>query len=936
MTRPIRHRHSHSPSAGRRRTCLRCARNERSDDGISLVEVLVAFVILMIAIVPLSYMLDSAVADAAGARQREAALQLADSWIEILSNSTPPLYTNPDGTQTVITNSPQPAQTPAGVAAPISNLAGTTYTVLANYTEQPVNSGSGQTETGQSDLCTTGTPPSPSHPGVIVLQVTVTWDNGNETLTDSTNIEYPQPGVQTDGYLAITVSTTNSLADVNGNTSAVRLGSIPVTLTDISVTPNTYVGPLYPDDNGCIFAQLPTGTYNIAVGQPATAGAHALNNYTGTPPFVTSSGVQTDTVLNQQVQVISATYASLNVFDEGINSTVTYGSSTAVDDGVECPGTSVITCVTTGNGSSTASAAWGGSGSAWSSTTIPTVTRLASVACTTAAKATCVGVGYSGTGSTASGVIETTSSSFSSPTSDPVPTGVTDISQVTCPTNNGCYALGTQVLLGVPTPVLLAGAVGQTAPNADKWAIITAPGTTFTSLSSIACPSSLVCELSGMGIVGVQPASPGILRLAGDPAGLATTPTWTPTITADTLPNPDYLTSVGQITCPSATTCEVLGVGTSASATAPTILTGAITATGTWSYEIHFHLPTTGTTAVTGISCAGTTCVAIGSNTTTPVAPVIWEGSLTGTNHSWTLTAITPSLAAVSASAVSCGTPATGDSADCAVAVTTSSSTAPGQIVDASLSSLGSWTWNSVTIPGATAVNYFSGVGCEAAATSAQATCAAVGATANGPIIATTANGPAGTWSISTPTSSQGTLPLPGSSVNGIPLETQQGSAGVWTTQVAAVTGQSNASSLPVLFPEQNGYSIVAGDCGLEATTGDTNTFGVNVNPGGTANAIVPLGVLPLEVLTPITGAPLAGAVVKITATTTGCLGDSYTMPTSGPDGLTRSAVPYGQYSYTVTPATGTPTTGVLAVGASAVSVGASTFYLPGPGQVTG
>ncbi len=122
----------------------------------------------------------------------------------------------------------------------------------------------------------------------------------------------------------------------------------------------------------------------------------------------------------------------------------------------------------------------------------------------------------------------------------------------------------------------------------------------------------------------------------------------------------------------------------------------------------------------------------------------------------------------------------------------------------------------------------------------------------------------------------------------------------------------------------------------MEATTGDTNTFGVNVNPGGTANAIVPLGVLPLEVLTPITGAPLAGAVVKITATTTGCLGDSYTMPTSGPDGLTRSAVPYGQYSYTVTPATGTPTTGVLAVGASAVSVGASTFYLPGPGQVTG
>ena len=49
-----------------------------------------AFTILMVTMVPIGYLLDSTVAAASQARQKEAALQLADSWMEILSNSSPP------------------------------------------------------------------------------------------------------------------------------------------------------------------------------------------------------------------------------------------------------------------------------------------------------------------------------------------------------------------------------------------------------------------------------------------------------------------------------------------------------------------------------------------------------------------------------------------------------------------------------------------------------------------------------------------------------------------------------------------------------------------------------------------------------------------------------------------------------------------------------
>jgi hypothetical protein len=152
------------------------------------------------------------------------------------------------------------------------------------------------------------------------------------------------------------------------------------------------------------------------------------------------------------------------------------------------------------------------------------------------------------------------------------------------------------------------------------------------------------------------------------------------------------------------------------------------------------------------------------------------------------------------------------------------------------------------------------------------------------------------------------------------------------------------------LYPQQSGYSIAAGDCSAEGsyvdTLGSVAATGVNGTfsavPGSTPTATVPLGILPLDVLSP-TGVPVAGARVTLAATSyippvlpattpTACTADSYTMPTTGPDGLSRTAVPFGLYTATITSGA-TTTTVQLMVGLSTVTtmIGTTTTQYPLP-----
>ena len=866
---------------------------------MTLVEVLVASIILLITMIPMGVLLTNVTSAATGARQRQAALQLADSWVEILSNSQPPT----DATGSVLTNTPRTPVAPPGVQAPPSTLANTAYAVTAGYTENLVSDPNGT----QSDLCTAGEPPSPSHPGVIQLKVTVTWNDGASSVSVTTEINYPKPGLQTEGFLAINL-TNNGQPDVLGNLATDRLLALPVSITQVTGSPVLSPNPLvlYPDGNGCIFAQVPVGTYDVAVGQPTQGVPKTFADYTGAPPFVTTSGSTTDTQVGQVVTVTAEQTVQLGAFDEGINGALTYAGASAVDRGVACPATPSIQCVTFGDGASGASTAWGGATSQWSTATLAAGTAINQVDCTGSGSPTCVGVGNAGT----TGLIVTTRAGFNATSADAVPAGVTDLTQLVCPSASGCYAAGTSTT----GPVLLAGEVGN---NADLWTVVAHPGITVTAIHSLACPTSSTCELSYAGSGG----APGVLRLDGDPAALFGNPSWTPTLTSDTLPG--VVTSVGTLNCSSPTTCLATAVGDLASPGDPTIINVGVAASGpsTWTTELAFP---TGASSVTTLSCASSTCVAIGTATG---APAVWTGSLSGLGDTWSQSnAIPTNIVAVTG--VACGYPTDGDSAACAVTGVSNSASASGALLYGSQTN-GSWAWNQATTPANDTIQYYLGVSCMSPPGPGNTTCAAIGATAGGPVVLSAANGPGDTWNDETPS------PMPGAVVVGIPVETAPSGTSSWTTQVPqGVT--PNATVIPnVLYPQANGYSLVGGDCPAEATSASTSNL--NAAPGGTATGTVPLGLLPMQ-LFGSNGAPVSGAIVTITSLT--CPGaDAYNLPPTDATGVTVDSIPYGSYSYTVTQGSSavahtavTMNVGVNSVQLQLTSGGPwTTYYLPTP-----
>jgi len=877
----------------------------RSDEAVTLIEVMVASVILLVTMIPMGMLLTSASSAAVQTRQRQAALQLADSWVEILSNSQPP--THSDGS--VITNSPSTPVAPAGTQTPPTTLAGTTYTVTANYVESFVNG------VGQSDFCSAGQPPSPSHPGVIGLKVTVAWGGSAPHSTSiTTDINYPKPGLQTEGFLAVNL-TNEGEPDILGNTPTDRLQSIPVTITQVTGNPvlNPSSFTLHADGNGCIFAQVPVGTYTIAAQQPTAGTPATFAGYTGTPPFVSTSGATSELVTNQTVNVTAQTTVQLDAFDEGITGKVNYGGASAVDAGVQCPAAAGLTCITTGDGPTGATGAWGDASAPWTTGGLPPGTHVNQVACTTSGNPTCVGVGYGSGG----GIIVSTPSTFSAPTYDTVPAGVTDLTQVVCPSGRGCYALGTTAA----GPVLLAGYVNQS--GGDVWSVVDPPSPTFTSIGSIACPTSTTCELSYLG----PGAVPGILRIDGDTDNLASNPSWTPTFTADLLP--PSVTSVGTLTCPTSDTCLAVATGDHASPGDATVIDAPIAGSGASIWENESTFPT-GVTAVTGISCLATTCVSIGTDAG---APAVWTDDITTSPDNWVqANGIPTSVTAVTS--VACGTPGSGDTADCVIGASTPSLTSAGQLLEGSLTNTnGGWAWNFASQPAGVTVQYVLSVACANPASS-SGTCAAVAATSGGPVILAAPAGPSSAWVNSTPAS------LPGATVTGIPLETAPSGTSSWTTQVSA-GHPTNASLLPnVLYPHAGGYSLVAGDCPSEATS--TSTASLAALPGGVATSTVPLGLLPLR-LVDSTGAPVAGATITLTTITPpSCPNgtDAYSMPVTDATGTTVTSVPYGTYTYTVTlGGSATAHTSVtITVGISTVQVASGgpvvTTYLPGVSTV--
>ncbi len=866
-----------------------------------------------------------------------------------------------------------------------------TYTGLTSTSFTGVSgaTGSGKMATGgavsqnsQPDLCTSGTPQ------LLRMRMQVGWgpNSDSNNVGDSIILNYPPNGIQTLGFIALQFTGDTTALDSQGNPWSERVQAPPVTLTP-SIAGQLQSLTIYPDSYGCAFAQvLPTGagtgTYTVSVAN-ASSGVPAGSTY-GSPSFVSNgTGTVTNHVLQQPVAQsqsgvtvnigattkLAATYPlAFPGYDQGSIVNLSYPSSTAVEDGLACPGVGQITCISTGQSASGAVLTWANQAN-WNNVSLPTAaTRIASVAC--AGTVECEGVGYNLVGGVSSAVIldaNPSTPSLATASTGTALTGVTSLTQIACPSATNCVAIGTTatgavvltdtissvgvdswsaatipsnitglsslvcpsagtgcVALGTTsspsngTPIVISGGFGSVGVPAVWSAPSSTSGFTLSSLSSIACPSDTGCVATGVGKIGAGASGP--IVIAGQAlAGLGgTAMAWT----ADAFPAGTTVASINGLNCASSADCFVLGTGTKGAGTVPLLMYAAPAASATFANDT---LPTVSGNPVTSLSqmaCPSpTVCLLIGATASAPAILTATSVTSPTTADTWTSAAV-PSVGSgatlsqvsqlICWSVSSCGITGTG----------TNASSQPSAFLLAS--SGGVTTWNSVSLPTATPALYLSDIDCT---TSGSPTyCSAAGASATGAVELASSNGPGGAWSDQTPSG------LTGNAAQGVPIEINNSNL-LPNPYANAVTAGANpnAPSLPDLYPFNGGYGLFAGDCSTELGAGSFNVSQAPTTPGGSSNVTVPLGLISVQALHASgasVGLPYAGATFKLTSTSAApCGADVYTLQTAGPDGLSRTEVPYGNYTLSVT-GTSTTTQAVV-VGGSSVVAGLTNYQFP-------
>jgi Tfp pilus assembly protein PilV len=1040
------------------------AAGRRTDSGVTLIEVVVAFAVLMIALVPLSYLFTTSLIQAGQATNQQTALSVAEKWAEVLSNVTPPV--NPaTGAVVTDTNSapagPAPSSSSGTIASASNNKAfnsvsSVTVTTTATFqattaapqtiqintgtvalpvidtityssvtpsgsttiftcASNPCSASTDTTSTGdtvnqtsivtptetrgntlyrlnamyswataqnsgtgtQPNLCTAGTPQ------LLKLKVTVSWGPNADANNVQTSemINYPPAGVQTLGFIALQL--TGDLTGIDTQSPPAAWSS-RVQAVSVSLTGAEALTSLHPDSYGCVFAQVEPGSYTVTV-SPATTNVPLGTNYTN-PSFVansvgTSYNASNVLIPTTQEQNPSTTPVVVNIgavtrvqgstassyfpgYDQGTNINLSYPSTTAVEDGVYCPGAGQITCISSGENGSGAVVTWTNGGT-WSNATLPVgtpVTRVASITCP--GTTVCFGVGY-GSG----GAVILRGSTGVSPalTADSVPANTASLTQIVCPSSTTCVAIGTNAS-GVGVVVTLA-TIGATSAL-DSWAsapiatttsltslvcpssatgcvalattttanqpvIVSGPvtggawvtgtftGFTVSALTQVACPTTTTCLAIGTGKVG-SATSPVVLAGVVGGSGLSGIVAWT----ADTLVGTPTLGSLSQIVCPTSAKCLVTGTGTSGALSGALVLYPSTTA---GQLNIEFP-PGTGSTVVSVISqvsCpSSTTCTVIG---TSPGGPVILNLAVQGTTaaDTWAAEALPSGYGSVNAlTDVVCPS-----NTACLI-----SATGTGVVNNAPRAFLlyttnGGSSWSEVGWPSTDNILYFDDIDCSSGS---SGTCSAVGATPSGAVFLTSGNGPGGTsgsWVDLTPTTG-----LSGLYTTGVPIAMSNTGLlpNVNATAVLAGGAAADATAIPDLYPFAGGYTMWAGDCQAEGAASYATVL-PTTQPGGSTNITVPLGQLSILVAhatgTPV-GLPISGATLKLVASTTGCSADTYNLQSTGSDGLSRTEVPFGTYNLSVTVSGVTTSAGSVVVGANSVSLTngtTTTSVLPTP-----
>lgn len=903
-----------------------------NEAGFTLIEVIVAFTILLIVLVPVASLLFNSISQAASARQRLTALSLAEQYLELLNNT-------PFGAGNV-------NQTPTITALPkmgveLLQKAKTVRSSVAYniYAEFSWASAGGKTP----DLCTSG-----STPKVIDVQVTVRWSGTTQHITDTTLIDYPPAGLATYGFLAVQVNgdpASGPPNDAGGHAWATRVQSVPVTVQSLPGT--TPAKTVYPNSYGCAFEQVPPGSYKVSLADPSP-GTPAGTSFglPDTPSWVANHDEATAVTATSLTVSVGQVTETTFQYDEGSLVDLRYPSTTATDGVLACPAVGSVLCMVAGQAPATAAKPATTpvaelsvqTSSSWK-VTRPGMARIAGLAC---AGSRCLAVGYGITHSTGAPYADSVSTGTSTTPSfsqDTVPGGVTTFDTITCPKQGGadaCYAVGT----GASGPVLLSAAVTGTGAT---WSLDTLPaGVTLTGVSSLSCPGNTTCFATA-----TTTGGPAILSLSSGTSWVADTLPATPATTAlgtvtcpgtatcyalgataggaevlslsagttwaaDTLPSGVVVPALREVACPATTECYAIGTVHSGTSTVGGVL--SLTTATTWVLD---SSPATAT--LSALTCPTTSvCIALGSTTTVP-ALLSRTGATTWAAGAFTLPAGTT---LDSVSSVGCS-----PAGHCDAVGTASASGTAGAVI----LSLSGTTWSENSVPSGKTPVSLTGVAC------GTSVCAAPGATETGALYLDSTVSST-TWTDGTPSGAAGMYAAD------LPVAVSDPNLLTTNTLVMAVpaTPAGDLTQIGPLFPFAAGYSVAAAACTAEVTAASAQVTSI---PGATASAALPLGLLPIEVVTPA-GVPVSGATVSATVTDAACTPlrpvtpthpdpTSYTLEATGPLGVSATAVIYDTYKVTVTAPGGHTASTVVQVTPTATVVGTTALPLPSPVVVT-
>ncbi|HTZ09019.1 MAG TPA: hypothetical protein VMB72_08095 [Acidimicrobiales bacterium] len=237
------------------------------EDGFGLVEVVLSIFILLVVLLSTSYVVDTTVKQAAINKERVAASELAEQYLETLSNSALASLQGDISRDTLLTSTPV-------------TVGGTPYNVWAHLEWATTGT--------PSNLCSSGNPPE-----VIRATVTVKWGNGIQAEQQGeTSVINPPYGtlVPGDGFLSIQIVGANSTGPPADTASLIN---VPVSVTNVTTSTTTTYNP---DQNGCVYLQEPAGDqFTVSLASPA-----------GGPTFISSSDVTLTPGTTTPVTVSSA------------------------------------------------------------------------------------------------------------------------------------------------------------------------------------------------------------------------------------------------------------------------------------------------------------------------------------------------------------------------------------------------------------------------------------------------------------------------------------------------------------------------------------------------------------------------------------------------------------------------------------------------------